>query len=435
MLKHTFSYLLLFLLAASCHKISFQKPLETRISRVGKGWAKNSINTAIFRKNSLVTHNNHQYIAYYNPEGRVILGKRLLKSSQWETLVTPYTANVKDAHNSISIMVDGDGFLHVAWGNHNNQLNYAKSLEPNSLELGKKTPLLGNKELHVTYPEFYALQNGNLLFFYRDGGSGNGNLVINHYNIQTKKWQRIQDNLINGEGLRNAYWQAYVDKNDKIHISWVWRESPDVASNHDLAYATSKDGGKTWQKSTGEIYKLPITESTAEVIENIPQNSELINQTSMTSDKHGNPFIVSYWREADSEIPQFHLSYKVDQWQTIDLGFRKTPFSLSGLGTKSIPISRPQIVATDSKNIIIIFRDEERASKVSIAYNTFPFDSNWKILDLTEGSYEAWEPTLDTELWKNTKTLSLFLQKTYQVDGEGLSDIRESDVEVLDWQP
>ncbi|OMP30166.1 BNR repeat-containing protein [Mangrovimonas sp. DI 80] len=435
MLRHTFPYLLLFLLAASCHKTSFQKPLETNISKVGEGWAKNSINTVIFRKNSLATHNKHQYIAYYNPEGHVVLGKRLLKSNQWETLVTPYTAHVEDAHNSISIMVDGEGFLHVAWGNHNNQLNYAKSVRPNSLELGKKTPMLSDKEQQVSYPEFYALQDGNLLFFYRDGGSGNGNLLINYYNTQTQTWHRVQDNLIGGEGLRNAYWQAYVDKNDQIHISWVWRESPDVASNHDLAYATSKDGGKTWQKSTGEIYQLPITESSAEVIKNIPQNSELINQTSMTSDKHGNPFIVSYWREADSEIPQFHLTYKTDQWQTVDLGFRKTPFSLSGLGTKSIPISRPQIVATDSKDIIVIFRDEERGSKVSIAYNTFPFDSNWQILDVTEDSYEAWEPTLDTELWKSSKILSLFLQKTYQVDGEGLSNIQESDVEVLDWQP
>ena len=49
------------------------------------------------------------------------------------------------------------------------------------------------------------------------------------------------------EGKRNAYWQACVGANGAIHLSWVWRESASVESNHDMAYACSKDGGKTWQ--------------------------------------------------------------------------------------------------------------------------------------------------------------------------------------------
>jgi hypothetical protein len=31
----------------------------------------------------------------------------------------------------------------------------------------------------VTYPEFHALPGGDLLFLYRDGGSGGGNLAMN----------------------------------------------------------------------------------------------------------------------------------------------------------------------------------------------------------------------------------------------------------------
>jgi hypothetical protein len=99
-----------------------------------------------------------------------------------------------------------------------------------------------------------------LIFLYRDGSSGNGNLVMNRYDVKTAKWFRVQRNMIDGESTRNAYWQAFVDQQGTIHLSWVWRETPDVISNHDVCYAKSIDKGKTWQKTTGEKYRLPITQ-------------------------------------------------------------------------------------------------------------------------------------------------------------------------------
>src|SRR5690606_22492389 len=127
----------------------------------------------------------------------------------------------------------------------------------------------------------------------------------------------------------NAYWQAFVDQKGSIHISWVWRESPNVASNHDMCYARSDDGGRTWMKSTGEKYTLPINTSNAEYIARIPQNHELINQTSMYVDKKGIPYIASYWCSEQSKVPQYHVIYlDKDGWQVKDLGFRTQAFSL-----------------------------------------------------------------------------------------------------------
>ncbi|CAN5754751.1 hypothetical protein BH24BAC1_BH24BAC1_09980 [soil metagenome] len=120
--------------------------------------------------------------------------------------------------------------------------------------------------------------------------------MINRYDRQEKRWQRGHDILIDGEGQRNAYWQATLDGRGVIHVSWVWRESPDVASNHDLGYARSADGGRTWQMSAGETYALPITAANAEYAHRIPEKSELINQTSMTADAEGRPYIATYWR-------------------------------------------------------------------------------------------------------------------------------------------
>ena len=403
---------------------------------VDSGWANNSVNTVIFRKNSLCTYKNEQYISFYNKDGYVVLGKRKLSSSKWNLQTTKFKGNVADAHNSISIMIDGNGYLHLAWNHHNNKLHYAKSITPGSLQITDEMPMTGTLEKNVTYPEFYSLLNGNLLFFYRDGQSGQGNLVINRYELKTKQWTQLHTNLIDGQKQRNAYWQACVDKNGAIHLSWVWRESSDVASNHDLCYAKSVDGGMTWMNSKNKSYTLPINATTAEYIVQIPQNCELINQTSMSADDEGNPFIASYWKDKRDTVPQYHIVYHTGEgWKVMNTGFRKTAFSLIGEGTKRIPISRPQIVVLgkgNNKSVVLLFRDEERGSKVSMAISHSIELNQWKLTDLSGYSVGSWEPSFDTNLWEQKKQLHLFVQYTDQQDAEGKSNIVPQPVQVLE---
>ena len=172
---------------------------------VSEGWAKNSVNVAVFRKNSLVTRGDTQYIAYYDPEGVLVLGKRHWKERAWQTRETGYRGNVADAHNVISMMVDGKGVVHVAWDHHGHPLHYARGMAPGSMVLGEKESMVGRNERNVTYPEFFRMPDGDLVFMYRDGASGNGNLVMNKYDAERGTWSRLHDNLIDGEGTRNAY--------------------------------------------------------------------------------------------------------------------------------------------------------------------------------------------------------------------------------------
>jgi hypothetical protein len=403
------------------------------VSVVGDGWANNSVNAVVFRKNSLVTHGDTQYVAYYDAQRYLVLGKRKLGSLEWTVRRSAWQGNAADAHNAISIMVDGAGYLHVSWDHHNNPLRYARGVAPGSLELGPKLAMVGANEDEVSYPEFYRLPNGNLLFFYRLGGSGRGDLIINRYDVATQRWTRLHTNLITGEGKRNAYWQAFLDDRGTLHLSWVWRESPDVASNHDMAYARSRDGGVTWERSDGTPYALPISAASAEYALRIPQNSELINQTSMAADQDGHPYIASYWRDAGSKVPQYHVIYNIGTaWQVRALDFRKTPFSLGGQGTKRIPIARPQIMV-NAAGALLVFRDEERGSKVSVASTADIARGAWQLRDLTETSVGAWEPSYDTELWRRNGTLSLFVQNVQQVDGEGQTSVPPQPVQVLDW--
>ena len=412
---------------------------KVKLIEVGAGWANNSVNVVPFRKNGLVSFKDSQFIAYYDAARYVVLGKRKHGETAWNLHKTQYKGNAADAHNAISIAVDGNGFLHVAWDHHNNALRYARGKTPFSLELGDQIQMTGKAEDRLSYPEFYSLSNGNLLFFYRDGGSGGGNMVINRYQTTSKKWEQLHRSLIDGEKQRNAYWQACTDQWGTVHLSWVWRESPDVASNHDLCYARSKDGGETWEKSTGEKYTLPITAATAEYAVRIPQNSELINQTSMMADNAGHPFIATYWREQGSKVPTYHVVYLDNKnWTTSNLAIRQTPFSLSGMGSKRIPIARPQILVDGAGGdafVSLIYRDEERGSKVSVATADHIRNANWKVADLTSFSVGSWEPVMDLAHWNKTNQLHLFVQRVEQVDSEGKADIPPQMVTVLEWAP
>lgn len=424
---------LFFLVSAA----SFPWVAETAVARVthesvvGEGYSKTSVNTAIFRASSLATWGEIQYVCYYDPDGYLTLGRRALGSDDWEIRRSDYKGNVKDAHNVISMGIDGDGFIHVAFDHHGNPLKYCRTLEPGGLELGPLAPMTGELEADVTYPEFHTLPDGDLLFLYRSGESGNGNLVVKWYSPDDGIWSCLHENLIDGQGKRNAYWQTHVGEDGTIHVSWVWRETWDVETNHDLCYARSRDGGLSWERSDGKEYDLPIRMETAERIWKIPQGRELINQTSMTADPEGHPMIATYWRDADSKVPQYRLvRHDGRRWRMETVGERTSPFSLSGGGTKMIPICRPRMVC-DGKTIRYIFRDTERGGKVSMAVKDVK-ETEWKITDLTDYSVDAWEPSIDESLWNASRQLHIFVQETSQGDGERAVERESTPIRVLE---
>ncbi|KGO94634.1 BNR repeat-containing protein [Flavobacterium subsaxonicum] len=403
--------------------------LKTTQTTVGLGWSSNSVNTVVFRNSALTSLKNYQFTAYYDNDGYMVLGKRKLGSSNWQVVKSEYKGNVKDAHNTISLAVDAKGYVHVSFDHHDTRLRYAKSKEPFGLALGAEQSMTGSQELKVTYPEFHNLPNGKLIFCYRSGASGRGNMVINSYNAATDKWTQLQNNLLNGEELRSAYWQICVDNMGYIHVSWVWRESWDVSTNHDICYTVSKDGGVTWQKSTGEAYVLPITVASAEVAWPVPQNSSLINQTSMTADANGNPYIATYWD--NDGIPQYKVVYKTDgKWQLLNTNFHKNTFTLGGGGTKNITISRPKVLINKAI-LYLLFRDAERGSKITLTYADLD-KKQWQVKNLTEQSVGDWEPNYDQELWSAKKQLHIFSQKVTQVDGEGLQQVAPQPVNVIE---
>lgn len=402
---------------------------------IGPGWARNSVNAVIFRTHSVTTFGETQYAAYYDADSRVILARRQLGETEWELHDTGFAGNTRDAHNAICIGVDGEGYIHLSWDHHGHPLKYRRSKAPGSFEFTEPLPMTGDFETRVTYPEFYNHPDGGFVFMYRHGASGAGNTMLNRYDAVARKWTPVQHPLIDGEGERNGYTnQLAIDHLGRWHLSWTWRSEGDVASNHNILYAMSPDEGKSWFKSSGEEYSLPITYATAEIVAEIPKNSELINQCTMDVDSKGNPMIASYWRTADSDVPQYFLVWSDgSEWHVNQVGERSTPFRLSGGGTRRIPISRPQLAVDKGDRIHLIFRDEERGSRISVATTDDPRREKWSLRDLTEESVEMWEPSYDTELWKRDGVLHIFKQHVGQGERETLEEVEPQMVSILEW--
>ena len=100
--------------------------------------------------------------------------------------------------------------------------------------------------------------------------------------------------MVSGEGARNAYLEGPIQGPDgDFHLCWVWRDSPDASTNHDLCYARSRDLIH-WTTSAGVPLESPITFSTAEIVDPVPTRQGLMNgDTRIGFDPAGN-VVLSY---------------------------------------------------------------------------------------------------------------------------------------------
>jgi hypothetical protein len=422
-------------------EIRLDQPLRVRPIATN-AWAGSSVNVLANQGSTLVTASDAQYAAFYDADARLVLARRPLGSEAWQTQVTPYTGHVADAHNTVAIAVDGAGYLHVAWDHHAQPLNYARGTAPGSLELGPKQPMTGTLESLVTYPLFFRQPDGGLLFLYRDGRSGRGNIVLNRYDSVAGTWRRLHDNLIDGEGTRSAYLAAALDPKGTLHLAWNWRETADVATNHDLCYAKSPDGGLTWTTSPGAPLALPITATTAEYALRIPETSTLMNPPSLTTDVTGRPYLTSYWAEAGTNVPQFHVvRHDGKAWSVTQVTSRTQSFELRGTATKRPPISRGSILTRQSPagttGFHLIYRDDERGGRIVAVSTDDLAKPVWRMRELTTTSVGAWEPTVDPAAWANFGEAHLLLQAVEQQDGNDRApkSVPPTPISSLIWKP
>lgn len=269
----------------------------------------------------LLTHGDRQFVAYYDAQRRMSLAQRALGSTNW-TITKLDSVLGWDSHNYVTMALDREGRLHVSGNMHCVPLVYFRSEHPlDASSLQRVTAMTGEREAKVTYPVFLRDQNGRLIFRYRDGRSGSGDDLYNAYDEKTRTWSRLTAGpLLSGEGKMNAY--AAVPKlgpDGRFHIVWVWRDTPDCASNHDISYAVSGDL-ITWADSSGRNLALPITLASSDVVDPVPVRGGLINVNRDVGFDNAGRAVVTYHKyDAKGDLQAYAARRDSNVWRIVQV--------------------------------------------------------------------------------------------------------------------
>jgi hypothetical protein len=263
----------------------------------------------------LLTRENRQFVAFYDSDRALTVGDRTLGSATWKLVRLP-TAVEWDSHNDIVMAVDDDGFIHVAGNMHSSPLVYFRSSAALDIDTFQKLPMVSMNETSCTYPQFFRSPSGQLVFMYRDGESGNGNHIFNAYDTANKTWSRLLGSaLTDGEGQRNAYPVGPIQGPDGLfHLVWVWRDTPDASTNHDLSYARTTNL-LSWQKAGGQALTLPMRLSTAEIVDPVPSGGGMINNnTKVGFDAEMRPIVAYHKYDQSGNTQLYNARFENGAW-------------------------------------------------------------------------------------------------------------------------
>jgi hypothetical protein len=242
-----------------------------------------------------------------------------------------------DSHNSVTLGIDKEGYIHLSGNMHVHPITYFKSTRPNDIHsLKQEMEMVGSNEERCTYPKFMTTRDGELIFHYRDGGSGNGNEIYNIYNTESEAWERLLDSpLTDGKGEMNAYAsQPTLREDDWYHMYWVWRDTPDCETNHDLSHIKSPDM-KNWYDAFGNKVTLPVTIAQENVVvDPIPPKGGIINLAAKLCLDESNDPLMAYHKYDSVGNLQFYVSKVEDgAWKAKQVTTWDYRWEFSGRGS------------------------------------------------------------------------------------------------------
>lgn len=267
---------------------------------------------------SLLTHGKRQYAAFYDDQRRMTVAARSIDADRWQLVRLPEKLGW-DSHNYVTLAIDDDGHIHLSGNLHCHPLKYFRTTRPGDVASFERIDrMVGRQERRATYPRFFRGAADELIFTYRDGGSGNGNQIYNVYDDKARAWRRLlAEPLTDGRGRMNAYLRGPVRGPDGyFHLCWVWRDTPDCATNHDLSYARSKDLIH-WLTADGGKVKLPMTlETPGLIVDPVPVKGGMINgNTKIGFDTKGRVIISYHKFDPDGKTQLYNARLEQGAWK------------------------------------------------------------------------------------------------------------------------
>lgn len=259
---------------------------------------------------TLLTDGDHQYVAYYNGNRQMAVAHREIGGDVWtRQLLDSFVG--WDSHNYVTMKLDRAKHIHLTGNMHGVPLVYFRTTIPGDITSLAPVPTMVDPltERRVTYPVFLTDPTGDLIFRYRDGGSGNGRDIWNIYDEQARQWRRLVDTpLHDGQGRRNAYvTRPTLGPDGCYHIAWAWRDTPDAATDQRLSYARSPDLVH-WQRSDGTPLLLPITFDSGEIVDPIPMNGGMRSNNVKIGFDARKRVVISYYKYDQGGNTQLHVA-------------------------------------------------------------------------------------------------------------------------------
>ncbi|KAK7429883.1 hypothetical protein QQZ08_003505 [Neonectria magnoliae] len=173
-----------------------------------------------------------------------------------------------NGHNTPSIAVDGDGYVHVFTSMHNEAWKYYRSSSPYSATLVDHSSDMPDQTVKITYPVIKRDASGNLRLIVRGEASGDSSArggYFYKYTTSSKTWTRISL-----WAYRSGY-SVYPDdiqfsSDGDVHIQWEWSKYPASAVRHQGSYVRYTPSSGTYRSASGATVSLPITQNTADIV-------------------------------------------------------------------------------------------------------------------------------------------------------------------------
>jgi hypothetical protein len=237
-------------------------------------------------------------------------------------------------HNTPSVAVDGDGFIHVWYDMHNDQMKIKKSAEPRRVDAGwlhESGPWSGE----YTYPAATVASNGDVYFAARR--TSNWACQLFHYDRSEKNWRLVAD-FAQASGFTCYLPRPYGGSDGKVHLSFQWRKGKPGANRHLGSYAVYDPGEDTFKRADGTPYHLPISPLTADAYQPLEaywENRYGISTHGLAENDQGQPLIVyNFFRRGRPDQRVVRLArWSGSGWVTTDLA---GPVSGTTLGDADI---------------------------------------------------------------------------------------------------
>jgi len=417
-----------------------------------KGNFGRAINGKSFQQDALVSHQGYQYMAFYDAERHVCIGRRKLPTGSWEIIrFLDYDFQSNDAHNVVSMGIcPNDGTIHLAFDHHGGKLHYRRSIKGLAHNPGSQPWALASfgsvlseleegKPIKITYPRFWQTPQGELQFCYRQGGSGNGDRMLVDYSSGSGKWENTRQ-IDSGDGVfadnvgqsnsRCSYPNGYnYDAKGRLHSTWVWRESSQGA-NHDLAYTYSDDLGNTWKNNEGRVLTdIPHVNSPNINVSEIPRVLGLMNTHGQTIDSQNRVHVVMYHCTEQTIIEAGstpgELRWGPDAAKRYHHYWRTTSGDWHRFQMDFLVGNRPKIFADKEDNLIMIYGGntgtdpgKERGDGRDLMIAVSTAKNNWKdwhIAHQEEGPFVN-EMLGDFYRWSSEGILSIIVQELPKAD-------------------